>query len=180
MKIYTKKGDRGETGLPGDRRLSKTDQLFETLGYLDQTSAFVGLAVSLTEDKKSRLVDSLQTIQSNFLSIGACLASTHPADDNVLAKLPGETEKLELEIDAWNEVLPPLRNFILAGGTSAAAALHAARASIRTAERNFHRLPENQKLSEISQYLNRLSDYFFQAARFTNHQNKQPDIIWQN
>jgi len=180
MSIYTKKGDKGETGLPGERRLSKTDQLFETLGYFDQTSALIGLAVSLIGPKDKTLIDQFEKIQSNFLSLGACLASEQPGKEKILDQLPAETAELEAQIDRWDEVLPPLRNFILAGGTPAAATLHVARVSARTAERQYHRLPDELKLPPISQYLNRLSDYFFQAARFVNHQNDCLDIIWRN
>jgi len=179
MPIYTKKGDRGQTGLPGDRRLPKTDQLFETLGFFDQTSAAIGVAVSQLDGKKDQaLINQLQGVQSIFLSLGSCLASETPDQAEILPKLAAETLRLEAQIDEWDELLPPLRNFILAGGTPVAAALHVARSSSRFAERQFHRLSKVAGLEPIGQYLNRLSDYLFQAARFANHQAGQADIIW--
>lgn len=181
MPIYTKKGDKGQTGLPGDRRLSKADQLFETLGYLDQTSALIGLAVSFMEGKAdAKLIEALRHIQSTFLSIGACLASEKPTGATILSELPGLSKAFEDQIDEWDNALPSLRNFILAGGVTAGAVLHLARASVRHSERQFHRLPEELKLAEIGQYLNRLSDYFFQAARFYNHQHSQSEAIWKS
>lgn len=180
MSIYTKKGDKGRTGLPGDRRLSKTDQLFETLGYFDQSNALIGLAISGMGKKDRKLCEQLRHIQSNFLALGACLASINPKEAVILGRLEQETAELESQIDRWDEILPPLRNFILAGGTKVASVLHVVRAEIRMAERQFHRLPIEQKLPAIGQYLNRLSDYFFQASRFVNHQVGQKDIVWRD
>ena len=180
MSIYTKKGDRGQTGLPGDRRLAKTDQLFETLGTFDQTSALIGLAVSMLDAKNKVLAKDFQDIQSTFLSLGACLASERSVTEPILNELPAKTAELEARIDRWDELLPPLRNFILAGGTPAAAALHTARVSVRAAERHYHRLPAELIFTSMSQYLNRLSDYFFQAARFINHQAGTSDITWRS
>lgn len=179
MPIYTKKGDKGETGLPGKRRLSKTDQLFDFLGSLDQTSALIGLAVSYMQPSKDKkLIVDLRQIQQNFLAIGACIASENPTEAPILNKLPAETTGLEQQIDTWDAELPKLENFILAGGNHAGATLHVTRTSIRQIERNFHRLLEELKLEPISIYLNRLSDYFFQAARYYNFINGEKETIW--
>jgi cob(I)alamin adenosyltransferase len=176
MTIYTKKGDRGETGLPGSRRLSKTDSLFEFLGSLDETNAQVGLALSYLKDDAPSLM--LLEIQRNFLGIGACLASVNPALAPIVTKLSKQTQKLEKTIDGWDKIIKPLENFILPGGTTAAATLHICRTSIRTTERAFHRLDNRNDLPTVSEYLNRLSDFFFQAARFINHQNGAVEEIW--
>ncbi|MEK7202572.1 MAG: cob(I)yrinic acid a,c-diamide adenosyltransferase [Patescibacteria group bacterium] len=178
MPIYTKKGDKGETGLPGKRRLLKTDSVFECLGGLDQTNALIGQAVSMVDQKEVELIDELQEIQSTFLAVGACLAAESPIDAPILATLDEQTCKLEHRIDEWDKQLPELRNFILPGGSQAASAIHLARVGIRQAERAFHRLENAGQLEPIARYLNRLSDYFFQCARYLNLLANRPDIIW--
>lgn len=178
MTIYTKKGDKGETGLPGKRRLSKTDQLFEFLGSLDQTNAQIGLAVSLMDRRQKQLAERFQNIQRSFLAIGACVASEKPEEALILTKLDDLTAKLEADIDGWDQAMPELKNFILPGGTAAAAALQVARTLVRQAERNFHRLEVPDALSPVSRYINRLSDYCFQAARYCNFLAKTDDKIW--
>ena len=177
MPIYTKKGDKGETALPGKRRLKKTEPLIEALGALDSANAAVGLAVSCVKNEQP-LIKQLQQIQKNFLEIGACLVLEQPEEAVILKTLSRETKELEQQIDSWEEKLPKLQNFILPGGAEAAAALHLARALTREAERRFHRL--NLRPTPISQYLNRLSDYLFQAARHSNTRAKVEEIIWQS
>ena len=179
MTIYTKKGDKGETGLPGGRRLPKVDQVFETLGNLDQANAFLGLAISfMVKDEDKNLINQLQEVQVSLLGVGACLASTEPNNHPLIKKLPALTKALEYQIDQWNELLPELNNFILPGGTNSGASLHITRTALRQAERSFHRLDDSQKIEEVSIYLNRLSDYFFQAARFYNFIHHQEEDIW--
>lgn len=178
MPIYTKAGDKGETGLPGKRRLPKTDLIFECLGGLDQTNAFIGLTVSLLDQKDAELIQELQAIQSDFLAIGACLAAESPLDAPILASLDEQTRQLERRIDEWDKKLPELKNFILPGGSQAASAIHLARVGIRQAERSFHRLDNAGQLEPIARYLNRLSDYFFQCARYLNLLANRPDIVW--
>lgn len=179
MPIYTKKGDRGETGLPGKRRLPKTDSVFEVLGALDQLSATVGLASSLGSPAKGEDVATLlQSIQSDLLGIGACLAAEKPKNAPILKILDEKIAVFETTIDQWEQEAGPLRNFILAGGSPRGAALHLARTISRQAERNYHHLP--QKPDAISRYLNRLSDWFFQAARVVNFREGQPEQIWKN
>lgn len=180
MPIYTKKGDKGETGLPGKRRLPKTEVIFECLGGLDQTNALIGQAVSLIDRKEVDFTNDLQQIQSNLLAVGACLAAESPPDAPILASLDEQTSQLERRIDEWDKQLPELKNFILPGGSQAASVIHLARVSVRQAERAFHRLENASGLGPIARYLNRLSDYFFQAARYLNMRANNPDIIWRN
>ncbi|MDP3993202.1 MAG: cob(I)yrinic acid a,c-diamide adenosyltransferase [bacterium] len=178
MPIYTKAGDKGETGLPGKRRLSKTDLIFECLGGLDQTNALIGQVVSLIDRKETEFTSDLQQIQSNLLAVGACLAAESPKDAAILASLDEQTAQLERKIDEWDKLLPELKNFILPGGSQAASVAHLARVAVRQTERAFHR-PENaDQLEPIARYLNRLSDYFFQLARYLNLRANKPDIIW--
>lgn len=180
MSIYTKKGDRGQTGLPGERRLSKTDQLFETLGYFDQTSALIGLAIALAKQEGDiNPVASLERIQRQFLTLGSQLAA-EKRDPKILKNFTKEVEWMESVIDKLDEELPTLRNFILAGGTPAGATLHLVRASVRHAERQFHRLKADQKPAEVAQYLNRLSDFFFQAARYYNFKHQAAEAVWKS
>lgn len=181
MPIYTKKGDRGETGLPGKRRLPKTDGIFECLGALDQTNALIGFAVSLIDQlKEKRLVTFLENLQGDLLVVGSAIASEKPAKDPRLAALSKRTVELERQIDQWDKELPELKNFILPGGCQASAVIHLVRVSVRQTERVFHRLDNTTGLEDISVFLNRLSDYFFQCARYLNMRSDKPDIIWKN
>ncbi len=179
MSIYTKKGDGGETGLPGKRRLPKSDLIFEALGSLDQTNALIGLAITLIDQKREKeLIHFLETIQSDLLSIGSTIASEEPLSSNTLTTLDKRTLELEAHIDSWDSQLPELKNFILPGGCQAAAVIHLTRVSVRQAERAFHRLDYITGLEPIAVFLNRLSDYFFQCARYLNMRVAKPDIIW--
>ena len=180
MPIYTKKGDRGRTGLPGDRRRPKTDQLFEVLGSLDQTSATIGLAVAHLNNQLINIADTLQSVQSDLLSIGVCLASESPSQTPLLKTLNNKTRSFERMIDRWEKEMGELKNFIIVGGCPAGASLHLARTTARKAERDFNNLKHNQQLLEISRYLNRLSDLLFQAARFVNYKSKSVETNWNN
>lgn len=189
MSIYTKKGDRGETGLLGGRRLSKTDAIFEFLGSLDETNSALAIVLSddssaeqSTDRKKSpcvkkawrELVQLLSKVQGDLLLIGSTVAS--PTIPDRLDDLTKQVSQMEASIDCWDKILPPLSNFIIPGGTQAAAALHLARAISRRAERAYHRLGSRD--DSIAQYLNRLSDLLFQCARAANFIGKRPDDIW--
>lgn len=172
MPIYTKKGDKGETGLPGGRRLSKTDAIFEALGKLDQANAALGLAVSLTDNRKfCELITGLQT---DLLALGAYIAADPANRPNFGAEI--KVAQMENQIDQWDSELPVLQNFILPGGHPTSSALHLARTSIREAERAFHRLKNQDNLTAI--YLNRLSDYVFQFCRIVNFETKTKERIW--
>ena len=179
MPIYTKKGDRGKTGLPGGVRISKTDQLFEVLGNLDQTSATIGLAISyLNTPKLSSTIKLLRSIQSDLLSLGICLASKEPNKFPALKKLSKRVKNFENNIDKWEDEIGELKNFIIVGGCPAGACLHLARATARKTERDFHKL--TNKPVEISKYLNRLSDLLFQSARFVNYRYRSIEPNWNN
>ncbi|HSX42089.1 MAG TPA: cob(I)yrinic acid a,c-diamide adenosyltransferase [Candidatus Saccharimonadales bacterium] len=178
-KIYTRGGDKGQTGLPGERRVSKTDQLFEVLGFLDQTNAQIGLAISLArQEKDENPVPTLERVQRMLLTIGSALASEAGFQETILQKLTTEVTWMEGVIDKLDEELPLLRNFILVGGTPAGATLHLVRTSVRQTERQFHRLGGKQKPAEAAQYLNRLSDFFFQIARYYNFKHNRKEAIW--
>lgn len=185
MSIYTKKGDGGEAGLPGDRRLPKSERVFELLGNLDETSAALAVVVSEIEQivigrKKTpredwqRLGDMLISVQEDLLLIGSVVAS--PATHTLLEVLTKRVHELEKLIDEWDIQLSRLANFVIPGGNMTASSLHLARAIARRTEREYHRLPATNV--HIAQYLNRLSDLLFQAARFSNHLANKPDRIW--
>jgi len=177
MPIYTKKGDTGETALPGKRRYRKTAPIFEFLGSLDQISATIGLAVAQIKND-SELIRLLTDIQRDLLSIGAATASTDINTEVNNLTLGTKVGEFETKIDLWDKELPELKNFVLAGGTLAGATIHLARTTSRQAERNFHRMPSELKHPETSTYLNRLSDFLFQAARHYNYSQKTPEQIW--
>lgn len=184
MPIYTKKGDAGQTGLPGKRRLSKTEALFELLGNLDATNAGLGVALAalqttpLSAASHKTVGDWLIEIQRDLLSIGACVAAEQPTEAKILTKLPERVVAMEAQIDQWDAVLPELKNFILPGGGAAGAAVHQARTIARQTERAFHRTNQPAALQPIAVYLNRLSDFLFQTARFVNWETRHTEEIW--
>ena len=180
MKIYTKTGDGGETGLFGGERVSKNAIRIEAYGTIDELNAFIGLTIIEVSDKGVK--DLLQKIQNWLFSIGADLATP---DDEKTKKLnvfrtPEEYYlNLEKEIDKYENKLEELRNFILPGGTRGAALLHICRTITRRAERLVVALNNTVKIgNNIIIFLNRLSDLFFVLARFDNAISGTPDIKW--
>ncbi len=180
MKIYTKTGDKGETGLFGGERVSKNSLRIEAYGTIDELNAFIGLAIIEVLDKSVK--NLLQKIQNWLFSIGADLATP---DNEKTKKLNvfRTTEEyylyIEKEIDKYESKLDELRNFILPGGTKGAALLHICRTITRRAERMVVALNSMVKIgNNIIIFLNRLSDLFFVLARFDNAVTGTPDIEW--
>jgi cob(I)alamin adenosyltransferase len=181
VKIYTKTGDRGETGLLGGGRVPKDDPRVAAYGQVDELCAALGFALALEPQDFSR--DALERIQRDLFTMGAELATPESA---LLGKvLPGnpigEPEILALEgvIDAREAELDPLTNFILPGGTLKAAALHVSRTVCRRAERAVVSLARGARVSPaIVKYLNRLSDLLFVLARAANAAGGRPDVKW--
>lgn len=176
MPIYTKKGDRGETGLPGGTRLSKTEVLFEALGSLDQTNAAIGLAKSFLSDS-SEVAQELTVVQAALFNIGAYLADPRQQVKQ-LAPLAKLTKKMEETIDRWEGETGPISHFLIPGGHSASASLQLARSISRLAERQYHHLAPDSGRPEVSQFLNRLSDFLFQAARVVNWRFGYSESHW--
>lgn len=173
MRIYTRGGDGGETGLLGNRRVSKADPLIEAIGQLDELNAWLGLVISTSEDEALNGV--LTQAQGDLFEMGAELAS--PTPDSRLS--PEQISRLEREIDRLSESLPPLRHFILPGGGRAGALCHVARTVARRAERSVVALRhEDSSNPLIAAYLNRLSDLLFVAARWLNHQAGKVEAVW--
>jgi cob(I)alamin adenosyltransferase len=180
MKIYTKTGDDGKTGLFGGARVDKDDDRVEAYGTVDETNALLGIARAAAGS--SEIASWLEQIQSELFALGAELASV---EDRVASLgMPriglSHIEHLEGLMDQMDARLEPLKNFVLPGGTPAAAALHHARTVARRAERRVLRLSKQHPVSrELLVYLNRLSDFLFMLARYENSGAKAPDIVWQ-
>lgn len=178
-RIYTRTGDDGTTGLGTGQRVPKTAERIEAYGIVDQLNAEIGVA--LASEPVADLVEPLKRIQNELFHCGADLCV--PEADK--AQWPGprvtnqHIEALETLMDDLSASLPPLENFILPGGTLAAAQLHVARTVCRNAERAVLRLHEREPVSpENVKYLNRLSDALFVMARFQNQKAGVPDPLW--
>ncbi|MEQ1822639.1 MAG: cob(I)yrinic acid a,c-diamide adenosyltransferase [Fimbriimonadaceae bacterium] len=169
MKIYTKTGDKGMTGLIGGERRRKDDLLFEAIGTIDELNSFVGVARSVGFTKDALLQD----VQNALFDLGSSLADPQHLIAFESAAL---VTRFEGDIDDMNEQLEPLRNFILPGGSPASAALHVCRSVCRRAERAVIRL--ELESGEPVVFLNRLSDWLFVSARFANHNESTADILW--
>jgi cob(I)alamin adenosyltransferase len=186
MKVYTKKGDGGETSLFTGQRVSKNDPFIEALGSVDECNSAIGAAVSLMQKgaRFDRVREQLETVQHALFDIGAALATprTRAVDSKLdLTRLDHQaTERLEKWIDAMEEELPPLRAFILPGGHPSGAMLHLARSICRRAERRALPLHKTLDVSEhVLIYLNRLSDYLFVTSRYLNFLSKSPETQWE-
>ena len=176
-RIYTRGGDRGETGLIGGQRVPKDHVRVEAYGAVNELNAQLGLVRALVDDAEMKAV--LDAVQHRLFDLGAELAtpSTHPVTAALI--VPGHIEGLEHIIDRYQGRLPALRAFILPGGTQAAASLHVARTIARRAERRLVTLARTEPINpELLRYLNRLSDMLFVLARMANHQAGRPDVIW--
>ena len=181
MKIYTRTGDSGDTGLFGGPRVRKDDIRIEAYGTVDELNAVLGLARA--EPASADLSQLLESLQHDLFVIGAELATPEPGQQQLPAIGTADVERLEGCIDQYEAELPPLKQFILPGGSAGGATLHVARAVCRRAERCVITLQgksETEISSSIIIYLNRLSDLLFVLARFANQQAAQPEIAWKN
>jgi len=180
MRIYTKTGDAGETGLFGGARVRKDDPRVEACGTLDELNAVLGLVRSL-EGLDVAIDAGLARVQGELFALGAELSTDPAKSDRVAVPLLGEAEVgwLETAIDASETELPPLTQFILPGGSPAAAALHHARTVCRRAERRVVTLQHEARVrGEVGRYVNRLSDLLFSWARLANLRANVPDVPW--
>jgi cob(I)alamin adenosyltransferase len=171
MKIYTRTGDRGETSLFGGSRIAKDDPRIEAYGTIDELNSTIGVARASWPS--SPIDPQLSLIQSDLFDIGARLAA--PGSDRFAGVDPRRIAELERAIDAMESELQPLTNFIIPGGSLAAAQLHVARTVCRRAERRVVALEDT---TATVAYLNRLSDYLFVAARTANRSQGVPDTPW--
>ncbi len=175
MKIYTKTGDKGTTGLFGGKRVSKDDDRIESYGTVDELNSFVGLLVLEVQDVE--LTKTQQEIQSRLFDIGSNLASVDADNPHVPQLEDQSILYLENWIDRMNESLPPLKNFILPGGNRAAALAHVCRTICRRSERRVVHL-NSDRYARIVTYLNRLSDYLFILARSLTHSAGDEELQW--
>jgi cob(I)alamin adenosyltransferase len=178
MKIYTKKGDKGQTQLLGGTYVSKNDIRLEAYGTIDELNSFVGLLESEINLKDEKAF--LYEIQNRLFDIGAILA-LEPGNSAI--KLPqidnSDVEKLEQRIDFHEQFLSELRNFILPGGSKNIARAHVCRTVCRRVERIIVHLTQKEtQLEYILIYLNRLSDYFFSLSRYIAYNEKVEEVIW--
>jgi len=180
MKIYTKKGDRGETFLFGGGPYPKNSVRIEAYGTVDELNSVVGCALAELPPT-SELASPLHEVQRQLFVVGAELATVNPSAEMAAGFIQkSHIESLEVQIDAWEQELQALKKFILPGGSRAAAALHLARTVCRRAERRTVALSHDQVLrSDLLIYLNRLSDWFFVLARLVNHREGVPDSLWE-
>ena len=182
MKIYTKTGDKGKTGLFGGERVFKDSQRIRAYGTIDELNAFVGLVI--TEVKDSSVKSLLSDIQNKLFIIGSDLATP---ENNKIKKLdiyrtPIEYYKqLEKHIDEYEVKLDEIRNFILPGGSKSASLLHVCRTIARRAEREIVALNNTVKIgNNIIIFMNRLSDLFFVLSRYENMISGIPDVLWKS
>lgn len=171
MKIYTKNGDDGKTSLMNGISVSKSDDRIELLGTIDELSSNIGLAKVIAEPP---LAERLSLIQKNLIQMMAGIADPRNMDYRFTKE---ETLALEEEIDHIEELFPRSKEFVLYGGCEQSARLDMARAVVRRAERRFRKVAQNYGAdSKAMQYMNRLSDYLYVAARFTDYKaSSTPD-----
>lgn len=178
MKIYTKTGDDGTTGLYGGARRSKASVRVDSYGTVDELNCLLG---TIRAFNRERVIDSvLIQVQNDLFTIGTDLATLFENEPSTVLRTDSSmTTELERWIDEIENQLPPLRNFILPAGSSASALLHLARSVCRRAERQVVRLSHDETVNpEVIRYLNRLADLLFVLARYANQKAGCDDVIW--
>lgn len=180
MKIYTKTGDRGETGLFDGSRVSKDDPRVQAYGDVDEVNALLGAAAAFIED--GDIVDLLQGLQRDLFAVGARLADPRAEREFTQEKArlsEARVAELEQAIDRFEAQLTPLRRFILPGGSRGGAFLHLARTVCRRAERRIVSLSREVPIAPIVvQYMNRVSDLLFVTARLVNRRADVEEVPW--
>jgi cob(I)alamin adenosyltransferase len=182
VKIYTRKGDAGETSLFGGRRVPKDETRVEAFGSVDELSSALGVALARWPAQLAEWREPLRAIQSDLFTLGAMLATPEPAAARP-AHIPALAETRVTQLEAWidrlDEELPDLRAFVLPGGSEPAAALHLARSVCRRAERRAVTLSRAAEVDPVAiRYLNRLSDFLFTLARAANLRLGVAEVEW--
>lgn len=186
-RVYTRGGDKGETGLAGGQRVPKDSRRIEAYGTVDELNSFVGLARDTAEElagahpAMAELAAILKRVQHELFNAGSILATlpqnVHPRQARVTE---GEIKQLEVDMDRMNESLPALRSFVLPGGCRLNAELHVCRTVCRRAERLCVTLAREEPVDgEIVRYLNRLSDAFFVWSRWVSHTLGVAETLWE-
>ena len=179
-KIYTKTGDHGKTSLIGGTKVPKSHLRIESYGTVDELNSFIGLVSDYITEEHSKII--LKEIQDRLFTIGSSLACDPDKDTKM--EIPDLKEEdvtlLENEMDAMNEVLPVMKNFILPGGNPAVSTAHVARCVCRRAERSCVNMQQQKMFIDplVIKYINRLSDYLFVLARYIGHMLNVPEVIW--
>lgn len=178
MKIYTKTGDRGMTSLVGGTRVSKGDLKIESYGTVDELNSWIGVLRDLPVNESRK--DLLKEIQDRLFTIGADLASeAEQTKKKIPDLLETDIELLEKQMDEMNEVIPPLRAFVLPGGHQSVSFTHVARTVCRRAERLVIRLSDLEETNPlIIKYLNRLSDFLFVLSRKVTQELGTEEVAW--
>jgi cob(I)alamin adenosyltransferase len=177
MKIYTKKGDQGQTSLFGGQTVAKHEHRIDAYGTVDELNSVIGVARS--HEMNAQIDEWLHTVQHQLFVLGSDLATPHSREVRIDRISENEIIFLEKCIDQMDEQLPALKNFILPGGTKAASFLHLARTVCRRAERITVACSEEDYVSKLTiKYLNRLSDFLFMLGRFENFKSGKEDIPW--
>lgn len=185
MKIYTKTGDKGYTGLIGGKRISKSNLRIITYGTVDEVNSYIGLCIAVLSERQSKnflfqdVINLLNLLQNDLFIIGSDLADPNLKSNTGRVKKE-MIEILENNIDKYEKDLDPIRYFILPGGSIESAYIHIARTIVRRAETSVSKLlNKNQNINSlILIYLNRLSDLFFVLARLINKRLRISDIAW--
>ncbi|MDD2284377.1 MAG: cob(I)yrinic acid a,c-diamide adenosyltransferase [Paludibacter sp.] len=180
MKIYTKTGDNGQTGLIGGTRVWKNNPRLETYGTIDELNAFIGMLT--TSRIPDDILEFLQNIQHKLFAVGSHIATDQSKISLKAASIIREDDiiKLEKEIDRMDEKLPPLNNFVLPGGSASGTTAHVCRTVTRRAERKIMDLIQSDIAIDatILKYINRLSDYFFTLSRYLTVSEGYKEFSW--
>jgi cob(I)alamin adenosyltransferase len=179
-RVYTRRGDAGETSLAGGQRLPKNDLRIEAYGAVDELNSFIGLARESAREL-TELYEILGRVQHELFNLGSLLATMpedlHPKQARITE---ADSEQLEREIDRMNSGLPPLRSFVLPGGSRLNAELHICRTVCRRAERVLVAFDAQAAVDAAGlKYLNRLSDALFVWSRWASHRLGVPEILWE-
>jgi cob(I)alamin adenosyltransferase len=177
MHIYTRTGDKGETGLANGQRVAKDSAVIDFIGNLDELNAFLGMCVSLlyedgTQEDFNVEIEILESIQKDLFKVGAIAAGSKMVFDS-----SKEVSNIEETINDYEKILPKLKNFILPGGGPAAAQIHITRTLVRRIERQAVAL-KSKSIHPFLPYLNRLSDLLFVMARYVNFKLKIQETKW--
>jgi cob(I)alamin adenosyltransferase len=174
-KIYTRTGDKGQTGLADGSRIQKSSYRIEAIGEVDELNSTIGI-LTAELDRSDVLQAPLSMIQQHLFNIGGMLATPEP---KMLLIQDEHVHMLEQTLDTYNADLPPLSDFILPGGTEAVARAHLARAVCRRAERALIKLHEHEPIqAELISYINRLSDLLFVIARVIGARTHEREVLW--
>lgn len=182
-KVYTKTGDRGDTSLVGGSRVSKSDTLIDLYGEVDNLNSFIGFGMSSLDEKlfKEEL-DLLKEIQNNLFNLGSLLACEKEKRETFsLPTVKSELiKKIESRIDELSNELPPMKNFVLPGGSEQSSRFHMCRTIARGVERKLIKyfIEHDDDVLNSKELLNRLSDYFFTISRVANIRSNVEEILW--